>query len=175
MSIGNGTFHPNEISFWDKSREIGTTKVFSTGVTATYVDPDVVNFAAQSTLWAAYLAGVMGIVNGLLQKSRWVNEVVVNSYPADDDINQLSSREQKLLVQYINTVTQRKLTLTIPTLDVSLVTYLPQAGDFVAITAGQGAGDEIVAFVTAFEAFAIDPYAAGAVQIVGLKVVGRNN
>lgn len=175
MSLGNGTYHPNEISLWDKSREIGSHRIYSRVVTATIVSTDVINFTAQSVAWAAYLAAVLGITNGLIFKSRWVNEVVVNAEPLDESITQESSREIKLLVQFIDNTSQKRLTATVPTLDLSLVTYLPQAKDFVAITAEQGAGAEIVAFVETFEAFVVNPATGNAVTIIGLKVVGRNN
>lgn len=174
-SLGNGTYHPDEISLWDKSREVGTHRIYSRVVTATYVDPDVVNFTAQATAWAAYLAGVLGICNGLIYKSRWVNEIIANAEPPDGSINQLSTRETKLLVQYIDNTSQKRLTATVPTLNLAKVTYLPQAGDFVAITEAQGASAEILAFVDAFQDFVVNPSTGNAVTIIGLKVVGRNN
>lgn len=175
MSLGNGTYHPSSITFWDKSKELSSLRVFGRVVTATYVDPDVVNFTAQSVAWAALVSASMALAIGLIQKQNWVNEVIVNANPAVGDIDQLATRETKLLIQAIDTTTQKRLTATLPTLDLSLVTYLPQAGDFVAITTGQGASMEVTDFVTAYQNYAVNPETNNMLTIVGLKVVGRNN
>jgi len=168
MSLGNGSFHPASVHFWDKSLETSAMKVYGLPVTAANLD-------AQSTLWAAVVSASVALVYGLLFKQLWVNETVVNASPAQADVNQLAKRETKLLVQYIDNTSQKRLIATLPTLNDSLVTYLPQAKDFVAITAGQGAGTEVTDFVSAFEGYVLNPQTANAVTVVGLKVVGRNN
>lgn len=167
-SLGNGTYHPAEISYWDKSKEVGRFGVYGVPVTEG-------NFAAQSALWAPLVTATNGITAGLIRSARWVNEVVSNANPEQDSIDQSASREIKLLVQFIDNTTQKRLTSTVPTLDLTKVTYLPQARDFVAITDAQGASEEIQAFVSAFEGYVINPATGNAVTIVGLKVVGRNN
>jgi len=175
-SLGNGTYHPAKISWWDKSLEVGSLEVYGKPVTATYVDPDVVNFTAESNKWAALVTASNAMVLGLQKSANWVNEIIVHSSPSQGDVNQSASREQKLLIQYIDTTSEKRFTRTLPTLDLTKVTYLPQAGDFVAITAEQGAGAEVVAFVAAFEAYVVNPDASSnPIEIVGLKVVGRNN
>jgi len=174
-SLGNGTYHPAEIAWWDKSLEVGRFGVYGRVVTATYVDPAVVNFTAQSGLWASLVDAANDMVLGLQRSARWVNEIIVHANPAQEDVTQGASREIKLLVQWIDATTEKRFTTTLPTLDLSKVTYLPQAGDFVAITEAQGASAEVVAFVAAFEAYVVNPSTNNAAQIVGLKVVGRNN
>lgn len=175
MSLGNGTYHPSSITFWDKSKELSTFRGYGRVVTATIVSTDVVNFTAQSVAWAAVVSAANALTIGLIQKQNWVNEVLVNANPDASDINQLATRETKLLIQSIDSTTQKRLTNTLPTLDLSLVTYLPQAKDFVAITTEQGAGTEVTDFVSAFEAYFVNPETSNALTIVGLKVVGRNN
>lgn len=175
MSLGNGTYHPAEITYWDRSRELSSLRVFGRVVTATIVSAAVVNFTAESTSWAALVAAANALVNGTIRSSHWVNEVVVNANPDVGDINQLAKREVKLLIQSIDVTTQKRLTATLPTLNDALVTYLPQAKDFVAISADQGAGTEVVNFVEAYEAYAVNPETGNALQVIGLKVVGRNN
>lgn len=175
MALGNGTYHRSHITFWDKSKEKSTFEVYGVPVTATYVDPDVVNFTAQSVAWAALYDAAVDMVLGLPYAQQWVNEVIINANPAQSAIDQSAIRESKLLIQYINQTTQRQLTATLPTINLELLTYLPQAKDFVAITAGQGAGAEVVAFVAGFEGYARDPNApSNLISVVGLKVVGRN-
>lgn len=173
--LGNGTYHPSEISYWDKSLEVGTFRVYGAVVTATIDDDAVVNFTDQSTKWAALVTAANAIGLGLVRSARWVNEVITNANPAQSAVNQGASREIKLLIQYQDNTTQKRLTATFPALNLAKVTYLPQAGDFVAITDDQGAGAEIVAFVTAFQNYVVNPATNNPVTIVGLKVVGRNS
>lgn len=175
MSLGNGTFHPSSITYWDKSKELSSLRVYGRVVTATIVSAAVVNFTQQSTDWAALVAASNALVYGLIRSAQWVNEVITNANPAQGDINQLANRETKLLVQSIDATTQKRLTATLPTINLSLVTYLPQAGDFVAITTAQGAGTEVTDFIDAYEAYAVNPETGNALTVIGLKVVGRNN
>lgn len=169
---GNGTFHEDEIAFWDKSQEVGRMEVFSRVVTATYVDPDVVNFTAQSMAWAAFLAAAMAMVNGLLFKSRWVNTVVVHASPDKSDINQAALREVKLMVRFIDATTEKRYSVTLPTLNLAKVVYLPLIGDD-AVSLTEPA--EMVTFVGAFEAFVVAPVTGNTVTIIAAEVVGRNN
>lgn len=166
-SLGNGTYHPASITFWDKSREKGTMEVYGVPVTA-------VNFTAVSGLWSSVVSASIALANGLIYSQRWVNLFIANAYPPDVDITQEAVREIGLKVLYIDSTTQKKLEVTLPTLNLSLVTYLSQAKDFVAISADQGAGDEMVAFVDAFEAYVVNPQTGNGVTVVGAKVVGKN-
>ncbi len=166
-ALGNGTYHPSSITFWDKSREKGTMEVYGIPVTGA-------NLVAVSTLWAAVVSASIALANGLLYSQRWVNLFIANAYPPDDDITQEAVREIGLKVLYIDSTTQKKLEATLPTLNLSLVTYLSQAKDFVAVTEAQGAGAEVVAFVGAFEGFVVNPNTGNSVTVVGLKVVGKN-
>jgi len=166
-ALGNGTYHPSSLTFWDKSREKGTMEVYGTPVTAG-------NLAAISTLWASLISASIALANGLIYSQRWVNLFIANAYPPDDDITQEAVREIGLKVMYIDNTSQKKLEATLPTLNLSLVTYLSQAKDFVAITAEQGAGAEVIAFVSAFEGFVVNPNTGTGVTVVGLKVVGKN-
>lgn len=175
MSLGNGTYHPASITWWDKSKELSSLRVYGRVVTATYVDPAVVNFTAQSVLWASLVDAATDLVYGLQRSALWVNEVIINANPAQEDINQLANRETKLLIQSIDATTQKRMTATLPTVNLSLVTYLPQAKDFVAITEAQGAGEEVVDFVAAYQLYAVNPETNNALEVIGLKVVGRNN
>lgn len=167
MPLGNGTYHPANISFWDKSKESSSFGVYGTNVTAANLD-------AQATLWAALVAASNGLTLGLLHKARWVNEVISNANPDVSAINQGAAREIKLLIQSVDT-SQARYTATLPTLDLSLVTYLAQAKDFIAITTETGAGAEVMAFIDAYEGYAKSPGPQTALTIIGLKVVGRNN
>ncbi len=173
-SLGNGTYHPAEITFWDKSKEKSSLKLYGLPVTATIVSAAVVNFSEQATLWAAVITAAEALSRGLIYASDWVNLSIVNANPAVSDIDQQAVREIKLLIQMIDVTSQESLTATLPCLNLSLVTYLPQAKDFVAVTTAQGAGSEVTDFVAAVEGYGTNPRNGHAVQVVGLKVVGRN-
>lgn len=163
--LQNGTSHPVSMSFWDKSQEHGAFEAQTAIVT-------VGNLTAQSTLWAALVASAAAIVNGLPRLNRWVNQVVVNANPDKGDINQLSAREIKLKVRYIDVGNQAKYECTVPTLDLSKVVYLPIIGnDAVSLTEPA----EIATFIDDFEAAIVAPYTGAATKIIALEVVGRNN
>jgi hypothetical protein len=72
------------------------------------------------------------------------------------------------------TNTGARWTCTLPTLNPAKVSYVINinAKDVVDPTVGT----ELLAFIDAFEDFAVDPAnGTGTVGVVGLKVVGRNN
>lgn len=173
-SLGNGTFHESAITFWDKSREKAALRLFGDVVTATYADPNVVNFTAESTAWAAVITAAEALSRGLIYSARWVNESIVNAYPETSDIDQQAVREIKLMILMIDSTSQKRLNATLPCLNLSLVTYLEQAKDFVAYTTAQGASSEVTDFVDAVEGYAVNPANSHTVTVVGLRVVGRN-
>lgn len=171
MARGNGTYHPSEITYWDKSQEVGRFEIYGAVVTATYDAPDVVNFTAQGTLWAALVTKANAMALGLPRSSRWVNEVIVNANPAKDDINQGALREVKLQVKYIDNTTQKAYTASLPTLDLSKVEYLPIVGDdVVSITSPTAMAD----FVAAFEGYVVAPDTGNPVTVREASVIGRN-
>lgn len=171
MARGNGTYHPSEITYWDKSQEVGRFEVYGAVVTATIDDIDVVNWDDENTLWSALVTKANGMVLGLVRSSRFVNEVITNANPDKADINQGALREVKLQIKYIDNTTQKAYSVTLPTLDLSKVTYLPIVGDdAVSITAPSA----MVDFVAAFEGYAVAPDTGNPVTIREASVIGRN-
>jgi len=170
--LQNGTSHPVELSWWDKSQEVGRLEFNMAIVTATIVSAAVVNFTEQAGLFSAFVTAVNDIVIGLPRLNRWVNQVVVHANPAKSDINQLAVREIGLKVRYIDSVTEAKFECTVPCLDLSKVVYLPIIGnDAVSLEEPE----EIVTFIGAFEDAAVAPYTANAVTVIAMEVVGRRN
>lgn len=168
----NGTMHEVEISYWDKSQEVGRFEAETAVVTATYVDPDVVNFTAQATAWAALVTAMNAIVLGLPRLNRWVNTVVINANPAKSAINQSAVREIKLKLLYIDNTTQQRYECTIPTLNLTKVAYLPLIGnDAVALDSPT----EMVNLLSAFEGVIVAPATGNPVTVIAAEVVGRNN
>lgn len=168
----NGTFHEVEISYWDKSQEVGRFEAETSVVTATIVSTDVINFTAQSIAWAALVSAMNAIVLGLPRLNRWVNTVVINANPAKDAINQSAVREIKLKFLYIDNTTQQRYECTIPTLDLTKVVYLPLIGnDAVALDSPS----QMVTLIGAFEGVIVAPATGNPVTIIAAEVVGRNN
>jgi len=166
MGLAPGTRNKASMSFRDAGNEIGRFSV--TG-------PDVVtaNLDDVEALWETFTGAVNAITLGAITKVSYVNEdTQATTQPTNG-----AAREFKLLVQYQVTSganTGARWTVSIPTLDASKVSYVINinAKDVV----NMGVGTELLAFIAAFNAFVVDPAnGTGAVAVVGLKVVGRNN
>jgi len=162
MSLPAGSRSPAEVSYLDAGNEIGMSRFYGLTLTAA-------NFDARTALWATLLAALDAVTLGARLKDRYNDET---TYLVAKPTNG-AARELKLLVQLRNAVTGRRFTLTIPTLDPTLPVYVDNisARDAVEMTTPAGITD----LIAAIEAFVVDPLAeANAVNVIGLKVVGRN-
>jgi len=166
MGLAPGTRAKASISFRDAGNEIG--RFSCTG-------PDLAagTIAANEALWATLVSAANDLTLGAITKQQYSNEVTqATTQPTNG-----AAREIKLLIQYqvsTGANTGARWTSTLPTLDTTKVNYVinVNAKDVVDPTTG----DELLAFIDAFEAFAVDPAnGTGEVIVVGLKVVGRNN
>lgn len=163
MSLPAGSYEPFEIGYLDAGNELGRCQGYGESLSAA-------NFDAQETLWAAFLAAADAITLGVRKKDRYNDESL---YTVSQPTNG-AAREIKLLVQMQNDVTGRQFHFTVPTLDPTIPDYIQNinAKDAVSVTSPAAITD----FITAAEAFVVDPLAPlNAVSVVGLKVVGRNN
>jgi len=156
-----GSYQPAEISYRDAGNEIGSCRFFGTELTAG-------NFVAKIALWATLLSATDAITLGLRIKDVYNDESIYGGVQPTNG----AARETKLLVQYQDATTGAKFTTTIPTLDPTLPDYVinVNAKDVVLLDSPT----EIADWITAFEAFAVNPFTGNAVTVVGLKVVGRN-
>jgi hypothetical protein len=131
------------------------------------------NEVAQAALWATLLTATDAIVLGARTKDVYND---TTTYATVQPTNG-AARELKLLVQYqVNSGANlgARWTMTVPTLDPTKVSYVinVNAKDVV----DPAVGTDLLAWIAAFEAFAVDPAnGTGSVIVVGLKVVGRNN
>jgi len=166
MGLAPGTRAKGSISIRDAGNEIG--RFSCTG-------PDLAagTIAANEALWATLVSAVGALTLGAVQKQQYSNEVTIATTQPTDG----AAREIKLLVQYQVTSganTGARWNTTVPCLDTTKVSYVinVNAKDVVDPTVGE----ELLVFIDAFEAFAVDPAnGTGTVGIVGLKVVGRAN
>lgn len=160
-----GGFQTYDISLRDATNELTTHSIYTDEITS-------VSLPGFLTQLGAYNTALLGITNGVLAKNRWgETNIVSNAIPTDKS----AQRESKLLVQYQGVTTEKPYTLTIGTVDFSVLNFIPGGGDAI-IFEGAGASAAIVAWVTAFENLASAPDdEAENVVVVGMRFVGRNS
>lgn len=161
MGLPAGSYQPAEISYKDAGNEVGTSRFFG-------VELSAANFVAKIALWATLLSATDAITLGVRIKDVYNDESLYSYVQPTNG----AARETKLLVQYQDITTGETGTTSIPTLDPTLPSYVinKNAVDVVELTAPS----EIVDWITAFEAFAVNPRTGNQVSVKGLKVVGRN-
>lgn len=161
MGLPAGSYQPAEISYLDAGNEIGTCRFFGVILTTG-------NIVAKTALWATLLSATDAITLGARKKDVYNDESLYMVAQPTNGAN----RETKLLVQYQDSVNGKRLTTAIPTLDPTLPEYVINinAQDVVQTSTPT----EIVDWIAAFEAFAVNPETGNAVNVVGLQVVGRN-
>lgn len=160
-----GSRHKSTIQYGDATHENSTMEIFNGPITALTIAGFLTEFGTLQTATDA-------ITLGTRRKQTWVGDetIVTNDYPTD----QTAQREMKLLVQYQDVTTEKQYTLTVPTIDPTVLNFVPGGGDAV-LFAGAGASTEITDWVDAFEALAKAPdNDTHAVEVVGMRFVGRN-
>jgi len=166
MGLAPGTRQKASASYRDAGNEIGNFSCYGPVITDE-------NYDAATALWATLLSTADALALGARTKDVYND---TTSYATTQPTNG-AAREIKLLIQYQVTSganTGARWNATLPTLDTTLVSYVINinAKDVV----DPSVGTELLAFIAAFNAFAVDPVnGTGAVAIVGLKVVGRSN
>lgn len=121
------------------------------------------NIAAQSTLISDLGSALTAIIEGTVQQTRVVADVVAGS--SVRPTSKTAQREMKWLVMYQDNVTNKKYRTEIPTADLSL---LDGTSDHIQdLTAGA-----IGTFVTAFQAL-VRPLGTNAVTVLDIVFVGK--
>lgn len=162
MSLPPGGYQPASISYRDAGNEIGTMSFYGPDLTAA-------NFDAKVALWSTLLTKTDALVLGRRSRDQYDDESI---YAYGQPTNG-AAREIKLLVQYQDAVNGQQMTTSIPTLDPTIPVYVNNinARDVVVIDEPTA----ITEWITAFEAFAVNPRTGNGVTVTGLKVVGRAN
>lgn len=114
-------------------------------------------------------AALDAITLGVRYRNALVDETINDNTNA---VSKLAQRENKLLVQYQDDVTQEKFTATFGTVDLTKLNFAEGSGDRVLIA--DGASAEVTALIAAFEAVVNSP-AGNAVTVIGMRFVGRNS
>lgn len=176
MSRPIGYYGDWRLSFRDAGNEIGTMQG-----TATAVDGDNTgsNLGTQQGLWATFYGAVQACaLGGIKGREYYVSQELNPALPTNG-----AAREVKLLIMYECLATGKRYSLTLPTLNPALPVYVDNISVKDAVDMTQPV--QITNLISAFEAFVVAPdipsdgdgtYATNpAVQVVGLRVVGRNN
>lgn len=166
MGATPGTQNKATISYRDAGNEIGRFSCIGADITAANRD-------AQEALFTTLVDAADALVLGAKTKTDYVSQTTTATTQPTNG----AAREIKLLVQYQVTSganTGARWSCTLPTLNTTLVSYVINVNAKDVVDPSVGA--ELLAFIAAFEAFAVDPVnGTGAVAVVGLKVVGRNS
>lgn len=151
-------------SMIDNSGEIGSSRIYLPDITSANYDA-IVDDTVLGRVGRIRIA--IAAISTMNEVRRTITAAEFNSagsIPAD----KYAQRERKLLVRYVDTVNNKRATVTIPSPDND---QLSQTGtdkvDFV---------NNVVAatFVTAFELDAVS-MDGNPVTVVGMEIVGRNN
>lgn len=155
------TNNPAELSFRDAGNEISSFRVFGATLTAD-------NFDDQEALWSTLVTKATALCLGTLVKEKYANDETYSYVLPTNG----AAREIKLLIQYIDNTTSKRLTATLPTINPATPVYIANINvkDAISVTTPTAITD----FITAFNAFVVNPETQNAVTVIGLKVVGRN-
>jgi len=161
MGLPAGTYQIASASYLDAGGEIGhTSGMYGTVITAA-------NEVAQAAAWASVLGAIDALALGARKSDRYNDKT---TYAVARPTNG-AAREVALQAIFRDTVNgQTWRGIVVPTLDISLITYVDNAG---AKDAVDPSTTEVAALSTALEAFpVVNPYAqANTVVVAGYSVV----
>lgn len=163
MSLGVGVYAPAKITFLDSMRKKGSLECYGVVLTAGNFDAKRALFAHVTT---GLVAKTLALTNGVEVANEYgIETTFLENLPGDT----LAARQNKFLVRYKDNTTAQKLTLTIPTADLSAVTFLTGAGDNIALNTPAA----VTEWITAFQNFAVNPNTGNPVTVYGMEFVGR--
>ncbi len=154
--------HYGTFTFLDETGEKSAMKFYHGAITAT-------TLAGYLTQFGDLKAKTQALTRGTLHKERIVMDdtLLDSALPGDN----LAQREAKLLVVYRDVVTNKVYTLTIPTVDLTHVTFVPGAKDNIRLDT-----TEVAEWITSFETLGRSPdNDANGVEVIQIRAVGRNS
>jgi len=157
MPIGATLGTPATLSLRDAGNEATSFQVWGAILTAA-------NYAAQTALFDTLVTQAMDLVLGAKASTNYGNKVdFVWAQPENG-----AAAEIALSVSYRDATTGQKFTAKLGTLDPAIPDYVVNvnAKDVVQLTSPA----VIVDFITAFDAFAKNPYTGNACEVIGLRV-----
>lgn len=160
-----GNVHKASITYGDHTQEPSKFEVYVGAITA-------LSIAGFLTAFGNLQTAADAITLGVKRKQQWIGDDSTISNEWSD--NPLAQRENKLELQYMDTTTEEIFRVTIPTIDLTKLVFVPGGGDNVLFE-GDDASDEVKALVTAFEAIGRTPRSdTNSIQVVGARFVGAN-
>lgn len=159
MPLPAGNYTPASISFRDAGNQRASFRVYGTLITAG-------NLVAKTALWATLVAAAEALCLGAPVKTSYgVETVLLNSQPTNG-----AYVGTALLIQATNETTGVTYPYRLPTIDPTIPSYIVNKNVKDAIELDTPS--QITDFITAFNAFAIDPMApSDGLIVAGLKVV----
>lgn len=159
------TTHYNTMSFLDQTGEVGSFTVFNDAITA-------VSIGGFLTQLGAFRTATNALVIGTNLRNTWVGDADENARELPG--NNYAQRENKLRVLYEDSTNGKGYELSIPTIDLALLTFIPGGKDWVQFE-GAGVNAAVTDWVTAFEALASPPDdPTHGVTVTAMQYVGRN-
>jgi len=178
MPLPIGLYQPFTISYRDKGGEIGTMSGYGTLVDLEEADAETLQDAiiAADLAWDTFLLATNAITLGVTVHAQYMQDLLIN--PVSNASSASAQRENKLLVRYHSATGLQKATMTVPTIDLPNLVFLPEAEDKVSLTAWAAGGTVMSDWVTAFQNFVKVPLpddtTPETVVIDSLEYVGRN-
>lgn len=178
MSLAIGLYQPFTIAYRDKGGEIGVISGY--GPLLDLEEPVAADLQtaiiAADLAWDTFLLATNAITLGVTVHAQYMQDLLIN--PVSKAASASAQRENGLLVRYHSATGLQKATLTIPTIDLPNLVFLPEAEDKVSLTGWTAGGTVMSDWVTAFQNFVKVPVADDVtpelVVIDSLEFVGRN-
>lgn len=154
--------HYSIITMLDHTNEKSSLRVYNGAITAVSLPGFLSEFGDLQAATDALTLGTMHSV-------QWVGDLDVLSQ--EPPANKFAQRENKLLVTYVGNTSGKLFQVTIPTINLGLLEFVPGGGDAVSITSPV----EMQNWVSAFEQIARTPDSdQETVTVLRARAVGRN-
>lgn len=154
--------HYSIITMLDHTNEKSSLRVYNGAITAVSLPGFLAEFGDLQAATAAITLGTM-------HSTQWVGDLDVLSQ--EIPASKYAQRENKLLVTYVGNTSGKLFQVTIPTIDLNVLEFVPGGGDAVSITSPAAIAD----WVSAFEAMARTPDSdQETVTVLRARAVGRN-
>jgi hypothetical protein len=162
MPLGTGVYYPLSVSYKDHTQEIGRLRVFS-------LQTNGDDFADNQTTVEALIAALNAATISVLVDWDWGSLTVVDpiTFPGSPS----SQRENKLLVRYHDSVTLKKMTASIPCINLPALVFLSEAKDFVSMASPSF----IPTLVSAWGDAVVNPETGNLTTVDSLEFVGRRS
>lgn len=155
--------HYTVTTMQDHTLEKSVFKLYNGAITGASIAGFLTNYGALKT-------AIENICFDNIYQDMWVGDssLITPAAPA----SHYAQRESKLLIRYRGATSGKLFTVTLPTVDLAKLTFVPGGKDAVDITTGA----EMIALVTAIETIGRTPDSdTETITVESAQFVGRNN